>query len=227
MKAHLLTLSLAMGLAAQLAAQRTASSEWPAYGGDPGGHRFAALDQITRTNVGSLRLAWVYRTGDLMNARGRFEATPLLVDGILYVSTPLGRVVALDPATGAERWTFDARVDLTGDYGDLANRGVATWLDTRSASGATCRRRIYLGTVDARLIAVDAATGLPCVDFGTRGTIDLTHSCRWSGWTGWSRAGTMWCCALAARPTACGPRSTAWRSGSIRAASCASAARRL
>ncbi|HEY6059013.1 MAG TPA: pyrroloquinoline quinone-dependent dehydrogenase [Gemmatimonadales bacterium] len=175
MKAHLLTMSLATALAAQLPAQRAASSEWPAYGGDPGGHRFAALDQITRTNVGSLRLAWVYRTGDLMNARGRFEATPLLVDGMLYVSTPLGRVVALDPATGAERWTFDARVDLTGDYGDLANRGVATWLDTRSAAGATCRRRIYLGTVDARLIAVDAATGMPCVGFGTRGTIDLTY----------------------------------------------------
>jgi quinoprotein glucose dehydrogenase len=159
--------------AARAGAQGT--TDWPAYGRDAGGTRFAPLDQITRANVAGLRLAWTYRTGDLLAGRGRFEATPLVVDGTLYVSTPLGRVIALDPATGAERWSYDPGVDLHGDYGDFANRGVSTWRDARAAAGAVCRRRIYLGTVDARLIALDGATGKPCADFGQGGTVDLTR----------------------------------------------------
>ena len=175
MQQYLPTIVLALASSTGLAAQQPATSEWPVYGGDPGGHRFASLDQITGSNVAGLRLAWIYRTGDLLRARGRFEATPLLVDGTLYVSTPLAQVVALDPATGAERWTYDPRVDLGGDYGDFANRGVATWLDRQAGVGSVCRRRIYVGTVDARLIALDAATGRPCDDFGAHGSVDLTH----------------------------------------------------
>src|SRR5437867_2629070 len=79
--------------------------------------------------VGRLRVAWVYRTGDYLRDRSRFEAAPLVVDGTLYVSTPLGHVIAIDPERGIERWRYDARVSLEGDYGDFANRGVATWLD--------------------------------------------------------------------------------------------------
>jgi quinoprotein glucose dehydrogenase len=169
----LLIAALALASSTGLLAQQPVTTEWPAYGGDPGGHRYAPLGQITAANVAGLRLAWVYRTGDLLNASGRFEATPLLVDGTLYVSTPLARVVALDPATGAERWTYDPRLDLTGDYGDMANRGVATWLDRRAGPGAPCRRRIYVATVDARLIALDGRTGAPCADFGDHGTVDL------------------------------------------------------
>lgn len=175
MKPLLLIAALAFASRTTLAAQQPASSEWPAYGGDAGGRRFAPLDQITQMNVRGLRLAWVYRTGDLLNASGRFEATPLLVDGTLYVSTPLARVVALDPASGAERWTYDPQLDLSGDYGDMANRGVATWVDGRAVSGARCRRRIYVATVDDRLIALDGTTGAPCDDFGTHGTVDLSH----------------------------------------------------
>lgn len=158
--------------AAQAQAQ---STDWPAYAGDAQGHRYSALNQITSANVQRLEPAWVYRTGDLLRRNGRFEATPLLVDGTLFVSSPLGRVSALDPATGAERWTYDARIDLHGDYGDFASRGVSTWLDAAAAAGSPCRRRIYIGTVDARLIALDAATGRPCDDFGSHGTVDLTH----------------------------------------------------
>ena len=84
----------------------------------------------------------------------RFEATPILVDGVLYVSTPIGRVSALDPTTGAERWTYDARVDLTRDYGDFANRGVSYWRDAKAATGTPCRSsRLFGHAVDARLIA--------------------------------------------------------------------------
>ncbi|HET7251371.1 MAG TPA: pyrroloquinoline quinone-dependent dehydrogenase [Gemmatimonadales bacterium] len=163
-------------VAAQAQAQSHAqSTEWSAYGGDAAGRRYAALDQITAANVQSLKPVWVYRTGDLLRRHGRFEATPLLVDGTLYVSSPLGRVSALDPRTGSERWTYDPMVDLHGDYGDLANRGVSTWLDRSAPAGTTCRLRVYIGTVDARLIALDGATGRPCDDFGNHGTIDLTH----------------------------------------------------
>jgi quinoprotein glucose dehydrogenase len=167
-----IALALGVALAVQTVPQ---STEWPVYGGDAAGHRYAAVDQITRTNVSTLKLAWVYRTGDVLQEKGRFEANPLVVDGTLYVSTPLGRVSALDPTSGTERWTYDAHIDLHGSYGDFANRGVSTWLDTRASVGAVCRRRIYLGTVDARLIALDAATGNACDDFGQHGTVDLTH----------------------------------------------------
>lgn len=152
-----------------------AQSDWPAYGRDAGGTRFSPLAQIDTSNVSHLKPAWVYRTGDLMRQNSRFEDTPLFVDGTLFVSTPLGRVSALDPATGAERWAFDARVDLTRDYGDFANRGVSYWRDARAAAGAACRSRIYLATVDARLLALDAATGKPCPGFGVQGTVDLSR----------------------------------------------------
>ncbi|HXJ32292.1 MAG TPA: pyrroloquinoline quinone-dependent dehydrogenase [Gemmatimonadales bacterium] len=167
-------------VAAQVQAQshvqsQVQSTDWPVYGGDAAGHRYSALAQISAANVGSLKPAWVYRTGDLLRRYGRFEATPILVDGTLYVSSPLGRVSALDPETGAERWTYDPMVDLHGSYGDFANRGVSTWRDAAAAPGAVCRRRIYIGTVDARLIALDGVTGRPCDDFGSHGTVDLTH----------------------------------------------------
>src|SRR5690349_126906 len=91
---------------APLAAQSTA--EWPAYG-NVGGAHFSPAAEITPANVRQLQVAWIYRTGDYHRTRGRFEANPILVDGTLYLATPLGRVVALDPVTGAERWQTDER----------------------------------------------------------------------------------------------------------------------
>ena len=161
----------------QLPAQAARADEWPAYG-NIGGTRYSPAAQITPANVAQLQLAWVYRTGDYHRDRGRFESNPILADGTLYISTPLGRVVALDPATGAERWQSDQRIDLTGDYGDFATRGVATWLDRDAPRGAPCVRTIYLPTVDARLIALDAATGKRCEGFADRGVIDLAHDLR-------------------------------------------------
>lgn len=152
-------------------------SSWPAYGGDAGGSRFSPLTEINRANVADLRPAWIMRTGDYLTDRGRFEATPILVDGTLYVSTPLGSVLALDPATGVERWKFDGPVRFGyDDYGDFANRGVAAW--TGGTSGDRCGHRIFVATVNARLIALDARTGRPCEDFGTHGTVDLTVGLR-------------------------------------------------
>ena len=164
-------------LFAPRSAATQAAADWPAYGRDAGGSRYSPARQITRDNVSGLAVAWVYRTGDYLfgDRLIKSESTPILVDGVLYVSTPFGRVIALAPETGVERWSYDPRIDLNGDYGDFANRGVATWLDRRAPAGATCRRRIFVAPIDARLIALDAATGKPCGEFGTAGQVDLNR----------------------------------------------------
>ncbi|MEP6495698.1 MAG: pyrroloquinoline quinone-dependent dehydrogenase [bacterium] len=170
--------SAAGAVVAQGASQPAVNGEWTSYGHDAFGSRFSPLAQITRENVGKVTVAWTYRTGEIdvhTHQPAKLEATPLLVDGTLYLSTPFGRAIALDPLTGRERWTFDGRVDRGGNWGDFASRGVSTWLDARAAVGAACRRRIYLATIDARIIALDAKTGTPCHDFGANGTVSLKH----------------------------------------------------
>lgn len=151
--------------------------EWPYYGHDPGGQRFSPLTAINRSTVAELKIAWTYRTGDAYAPKDgskptQFEATPLYVDGTLYIGTPLGRVIALDPVTGKQRWAYDPHIDKDKGYGDYANRGVSTW---KSPAG---QRRIFMATIDARLIALDAATGKPCLDFGDNGIVDLRHGLR-------------------------------------------------
>jgi quinoprotein glucose dehydrogenase len=160
-------------------------SDWPYYGHDAGGTRYSPLTQINRENVKNLKVAWVFHTGDISDGSGRpkrsgLETTPILVDGILYLTTPFNRVFAVNPETGKQLWVFDPMIELAGDYGDgLINRGVATWLDTTRAKGKRCRRRIFEATLDARLIALDAATGDPCMDFGNRGQISLRDVARY------------------------------------------------
>jgi len=166
------------------------ASEWPAYGGDPGGSRFAPLARITRENVARLEVAWTYHTRDTLGApdarsTSAFENTPILVDGTLFLCTPRNRVIALDPVTGAERWRFDPGIPLDGRYANqMICRGVSTWLDATAPAGAACRRRIFTGTNDARLIALDAATGKPCADFGEAGQIDLNPAAGEQRWRG-------------------------------------------
>jgi quinoprotein glucose dehydrogenase len=87
-------------------------------------------------------------------------------------------VIALNPADGTERWVFDPRVDRSIRYGDFTSRGVSTWVDGRTAGDGACRRRIYVATIDARLIALDGRGGRPCADFGTAGTVDLRRGLR-------------------------------------------------
>ncbi|HEU5466321.1 MAG TPA: pyrroloquinoline quinone-dependent dehydrogenase [Gemmatimonadales bacterium] len=160
-----------------LAVSTPAVAQWPVYGGDAGGSHFSQLHQVDRSNVPTLRMAWIARTGDYLTDRGRFEATPILVDGTLYVSTPLGSVLAFDPATGAELWKFDGPVRFGhNDYGDFANRGVSAWAG--GSRGSTCAHRLYVATVNARLLALDARTGHLCEGFGAHGTVDLTQGLR-------------------------------------------------
>jgi quinoprotein glucose dehydrogenase len=166
-------------LCAAARGQVARDTEWPTYGNDPGGMRYSPLAQINRENVSKLKVAWMFQTGDISDGKGRrkrsgFETTPLLIDGLLYLTTPFNRVIALDPRTGVQRWAYDPKIDLDGDYGDgLVNRGVATWLDSTRGEGQPCRRRIFESTQDARLIALDAANGAPCKDFGKDGQVSL------------------------------------------------------
>jgi len=156
---------------------------WEVYGRDAAGTRYSPLTQITRRNVARLKPAWNFHTGEVQvnTGRGRppaLEATPLVVFGTMFVSTPVGRVYALDAATGKTKWRYDTNVDPTRGYGDFASRGVAFW---RVASGdldAKCAQRIFVGSIDARLTALDAGTGAKCTDFGDQGTIDLRRGLR-------------------------------------------------
>lgn len=157
----------------------SSGQDWPYYGHDAGGMRYSPLTQINRENVSTLKVAWIFHTGDMSEGRGDrkrsgFETTPLLVDGTLYLTTPFNRIIALHPETGKQRWAHDPKIELDADYGDgLVNRGVATWLDPVRATGQPCHRRIFESTQDARLVAIDAANGSPCVDFGQGGQVNL------------------------------------------------------
>ena len=116
--------------------------------------------------------------------RSGFETTPILVDGTLFLTTPFNRVIALDPETGTQRWAYDPKTKLSWNYGDgLINRGVAVWpLPAPGGSGESIgqpKRRIFEATLDARLIALDAQTGVPCADFGTGGQVSLRKVARY------------------------------------------------
>jgi len=160
--------------------------EWPNYGNDPGSSRYSPLTEITRNNVRDLKVAWVYHTGDVSYAnstwngkkvwaKSTFEATPLFVDGTLYIVSPFNRIIAIDPETGHEKWTFDPKLDRIGYYGDAFTcRGLATWVDPERQPGDVCRRSIYVATLDGRLVAVDSEGRGPCPAFGTNGEVALT-----------------------------------------------------
>jgi quinoprotein glucose dehydrogenase len=164
-------------------AQSPDASDWGFYGGDAFGQHFSSLDQIKRENVGQLTVAWTYRTGELGEGFARdskltFEATPVLAFGLLYLETATNIVIALDPETGMQKWRYDPKIDRNRHYSDVAGRGVSVWEDTDPKRQGTCTRRVFVGTLDARLIALDAGSGQPCADFGTTGQVDLSANVR-------------------------------------------------
>jgi quinoprotein glucose dehydrogenase len=162
-------------------AQSAADSGWPNYGNDAGGGRYSTASQINRGNIGQLRVAWTYRTGALdvpreLNHKAAFEATPIVVDGKLFLSTPYDHVIALNPVSGSKLWEFDPQLDLSHGYSEVTSRGVSAWRDDRARkAGQACALRIFVGTLDARLIALDGQTGKACADFGVNGEVDLTR----------------------------------------------------
>lgn len=178
------------------AVQRVSSlrntTEWPSYGNDRGGMRFARLTQITPANVSRLKVAWIFRSGDHSDGTDRdnpsataFEATPILVNRRLVFCTPFNRVIALDPLTGTQLWAFDPKIDRKPRYeNQLTCRGVSAWTDSNMREGEVCRTRIFTGTNDGRLFAIDADTGAVCTDFADNGQYNLRTDVgllRWGG----------------------------------------------
>ncbi|HEV7606522.1 MAG TPA: pyrroloquinoline quinone-dependent dehydrogenase [Steroidobacteraceae bacterium] len=176
---HLLPAALACMLG-NAAFAAPPSADWPNYGRTAGGDRHSPLTQIDRANVGKLTLAWEYKTGEAAIETGNptaLEATPLVIDGVMYLSTPLGKVVALDPVSGQPKWVRQLVVEHKRQFGDWVSRGVSFWRDPK-AKGGVCHERIIVAPVDARLVALDAATGDFCAGFGNGGVVDLVAGLR-------------------------------------------------
>jgi len=171
----------ATSLMYSLAAGASPDGDWPNYGRTPGGDRHSPLAQIDRANVGRLELAWEYKTGEAGIKTGNptaLEATPLVIGGRMYLSTPLGKVIALDPVTGQQVWIRDMQVKRERGFGDWVSRGVSYWSDAKTAAAKACDRRVIVATIDARLVALDASSGEPCAGFGQRGVVDLVAGLR-------------------------------------------------
>lgn len=154
------------------------TAQWLHVGGDQSRQQFSELTQITPDNVAELEVAWVHHSGDfsrIEDGTGKvtaFEASPLVVNDTLYYCSPYNRVFALDPETGKERWVFDPKIDSSGVQSHIC-RGVSYWQEPMAQAEKACSQRIYIATVDARLIALDANTGRPCAEFGAAGEVDL------------------------------------------------------
>ncbi|MEL6365085.1 MAG: PQQ-binding-like beta-propeller repeat protein, partial [Pseudomonadota bacterium] len=150
---------------------------WDAYGGNEGGARWSALDEIRADNVRDLAVAWSVRTGhadvpEHALKRSAFEATPILFDDKLILCTPFNQVLALDPGTGEELWRFDAAISLDQRPANkFVCRGVSAWEDAGAAG--PCAKTVFMGTNDARLIALDARTGERCLGFGEDGEVRI------------------------------------------------------
>lgn len=155
-----------------------AGTDWPAYGGTYAAQRYSPLGQITPDNVGKLERAWVYHTGDLpegdpMESKYGAETTALKIGDTLYLCSATNVLIALDPATGQQRWRYDPQVSDDWIPYTAACRGVAYFATPDASAGSECAARIIEGTLDGRLIAVDARTGRPCPGFGTNGAVDI------------------------------------------------------
>jgi hypothetical protein len=188
---------------------------WGHFNGDLRAQKFSPLTQITPENVKNLKPAWRVHTGDKYSGTGRppeiglhtrairqgskdtpptvWSATPIFVNDTLYLGTPFYRIFAIEPDTGRTKWIYDSKAALEAlTQPDLKNRGVAYWQAETLASGQPCQKRVYIGTMDAKLHSVDADTGKPCADFGTSGVVDINQ---------WNTENAKWPLSLLQPPT--------------------------
>ncbi|WP_091846457.1 pyrroloquinoline quinone-dependent dehydrogenase [Palleronia pelagia] len=174
---------------------------WTGFHGQLNAQKYSPLDQITTENVGRLEKAWEVFTGDVSDGTGDlpgtvWSATPIYANGMLYIGTPFYRVLALDPATGEEVWSFDSQSTLEAlTQPALKNRGVSYWEAENPVDGEACQKIIYLGTMDAQLFAMDADTGALCESFGDGGALDVNQ---------WNDTNDRWPLSLLQPPTIVG-----------------------
>lgn len=150
-----------------------AGVDWVAYGGTYASRRYSPLDQITPENVSRLERVWTYRTGDTPETKWGAETTPLKVGDRIYLCSARNQLMALDVRTGRELWRYDPEVDDDWIPYTAACRGVAYHAQAGVPDTQPCAARVIEGTLDGRLIAVDARTGRPCADFGQGGQVDI------------------------------------------------------
>ena len=180
MKTPLLLAPLVVCLGASVAGSAF-SADWPSYGGDNGSQKYSTLDQVNASNVADLVTAWSWESPDNATVADNiaqqnyravpagFKATPIVIAGVMYVPSSFGRVVALDAASGEEKWVFDTEAWSSGRPANLGynSRGVGYW-------SSEDKQRIFFATNDANLWSIDALTGLPDSSFGDGGKIDLS-----------------------------------------------------
>lgn len=157
------------------------TATWDGFHGQLNAQKYSPLTQITTENVDELEKVWDIHTGDVSDGSGDltatvWSATPVFANDTLYIGTPFYRILALDPATGEQKWSFstDSKLEpLTQPA--LKNRGVSYWENPDPVAGETCQKIVYIGTMDAQLFAVDADTGEKCARFGEDGVLDMNQ----------------------------------------------------
>jgi glucose dehydrogenase len=152
-------------LAALLMQTAGAQNDWPSYGHDPGANRYSTLSQITPANVSKLTQAWTFSARPSPDAKKNnyvSKTTPLLINGVMYFTTPFQSLVAVEPETGKTLWSFDHK------YNPRASRGISYW-----AGDKTHPPTIFFGTEDGLLIAINAKTGKKVPGFANEGELDL------------------------------------------------------
>jgi len=174
-------LAVVGSIAARSKPDAAAEQDWPFYGGDQGGTKYSPLADINRESVPRLAAAWEWSTGekslaDFGTRPGAFEVTPIMIDNVLYFTTPYNRVVALNAETGAQMWAFDPKAYEDGQPPNgtgFVHRGIAAWRDSRNG-----KLRIFVNS-RYHLIALDAASGQPVASFGVGGTVDISRGLIW------------------------------------------------
>ncbi|GMB81137.1 glucose/quinate/shikimate family membrane-bound PQQ-dependent dehydrogenase [Shinella zoogloeoides] len=153
------------------------AGEWHQYGRTQYGQRYSPLDQINTDNVSTLKVAWQYQTGDVKLpddvGETTYQVTPLKIGDTLYMCTPHNWAIALDAASGKEKWKYDSNSGMNPDRQHQTCRGVTYYADPAATAGTACATRVYLPTSDARLIALDAETGDVCTSFAENGVLHL------------------------------------------------------
>ena len=193
--------SLSLALAAGIAGAGVAvahAQDWYTFNGDLAAQKYATATQITPANVGTLTKAWEVHTGDVSDGKGDkpasdWSATPLFVNNTVYLSTPFYRIFALAPDTGKVKWIYDTKSTLKAlTQPDLKTRGVAYWQSANPVAGQLCQKIVYVGTMDAKLHAVDADTGKLCTGFANNGILDINR---------WNTTNNKWPLSILQPPT--------------------------